>query len=357
MHINKITLENFRNYKKAEIELSSDLVLIVGENASGKTNFLESIYFLSNLKSFRAPDNMVVNHQEDFFSVKGSVDASEPEELEVVVQKNPVLRRGYKVNGQKTKRIAWNTFRTVLFVPNDLNMFTLGPDSRRKFLNEALVEKESLYAIDLASLDHVLKQRGALLEKIREGSANAIELDFWNRELAVVAVRISRARRNFIDYLNDKFNHVYKNLTEFDSHFQIIYKGLDGAINEQSFIQILLDHQNAEIKSGMNLIGPHRDDFMILKEGLQSTYNSSRGELREQILTLKILQAEYISVAENKPIILLDDVFSELDQHRRFQLLRNLTGHQVFITSTEHQSQIEQDSHNQLIRIEAGNFV
>ncbi len=357
MHISNISLENFRNYKRAEIRLGSDLVLIVGENASGKTNFLESIYFLSRLKSFRAPDNFLVNHTEDFFSIKGTVTHSEPEDLEIVMQKNPAVRRGFKINGQKTKKIAWNTFKTVLFVPNDLNMFILGPDARRKYLNEVLVEKDSLYSIDLASLDHILKQRGALLEKIREGSAQYSEIDFWNQELAQVAVRISRARRNFIDYLNDKFNHTYQNLTEFTSIFNIVYKGLSAGISEEDFVRILIDHQTSEVRSGMNLIGPHRDDFMIFKDELQNVYNSSRGELREQILAIKILQAQYIATGDDRPIILLDDVFSELDQHRRFQLLKNFTGHQVFITSTEPLLQIEQNSHNQLIRVEAGQFI
>ncbi|HYE22541.1 MAG TPA: DNA replication and repair protein RecF [Verrucomicrobiae bacterium] len=332
MRLEKITLENFRNYKKTEIILDSDLVLIVGENASGKTNFLESIYYLSNLKSFRSPDQHLVQHSEQHFSIKGEVTG---ESLEVVVQKEPMMRRVFKSNGQKIKRIAWKTFQTVLFVPTDLNMFILGPDARRKFLNEVLVEKEGLYSLDLQSLDHILKQRGALLHKIKEKQAHPLELDFWNQELARVAIRITRSRRNFLDFVNDRFNAIYKNLTNFKTEFQIIYKGLEENISEAGFIQKLNDHLDAEVGSGMNLIGPHRDDFTIMKDGVQNIYNSSRGELREQILTLKILQADYIKVGEDKPIILLDDVFSELDYSRRLKLLENINDNQVVITSTE----------------------
>ena len=336
MRIDHITLENFRNYKKTEVDLRSDLILIVGENASGKTNFLESIYFLSKLKSFRAPDNMLVNHVEDYFRIKGQVEnEKEREVLEVVVQKNPITRRGFKVNDQKVKRISWNTFKTVLFVPNDLNMFTLGPEARRKFLNEVLAEKEELYSLDLASMDHILKQRSALLEKIGDYTATPFELEFWNQQLAQVAVRVSRARRNFLDYISDKFGQTYHNLTGFGSEFEVAYKGLDRDINEQRFVQILKDHLEAEIRSGMNLIGPHRDDFTITKDGIQNVHNSSRGELREQILALKILQAEYITTGSNRPIMLLDDVFSELDSVRSELLLNNFSEHQVFITSTE----------------------
>jgi DNA replication and repair protein RecF len=338
MRVDKIILENYRNYKKIEVDLDSDLVLIVGPNASGKTNFLESIYFLSRLKSFRAPDNLLVNHAEDFFAINARVAGHETEELEIVVQKNPILRRGFKINGQKTKRIAWNTFKTVLFVPNDLNMFTLGPDARRRFLNEVLVERESLYPLDLASLEHILKQRAALLEKIKDGFARPSELEFWNNELAQVAIRVSRARRNFLEYLNDKLKHTYFQLTGFATDLKVTYKGLVEGINEAGFVEILNNHMAAEINSGLNLIGPHRDDFMILKDELQNIYNSSRGELREQILAIKILQAEYITTGENKPIILLDDVFSELDEQRRNRLLDNLKNHQIILTTTERQN-------------------
>jgi DNA replication and repair protein RecF len=355
MRVEKIILENYRNYKKVEVDLASDLVLIVGQNASGKTNFLESIYFLSRLKSFRAPDNLLVNHVEDFFAIRAQVSSTETEELEIVVQKNPILRRGFKINGQKTKRIAWNAFKTVLFVPNDLNMFTLGPDARRKFLNEVLVEKESLYPIDLASLEHILKQRGALLEKIKDGFAHSSELEFWNTELAQVAVRISSARRNLIEYLNDKLKHTYSRLTGFSTDLLIVYKGLAEGVDEAGFVRILDDHLGAEIASGSNLIGPHRDDFMILKDGLQNIYNSSRGELREQILAVKILQAEYITTGDNKPIILLDDVFSELDEQRRSRLLENLKNHQIILTTTERQN--FNGSENALvIEVENGNI-
>lgn len=332
MKIEKIVLENFRNYKNVEVGLDSNLILIVGENASGKTNFLESLYFLSNLKSFRAPDAMLVNHNEEHFSIKGLVSN---EELETVVQKIPAVRRAFKFNGQKIKKIAWNTFKTVLFVPTDLNMFILGPDSRRKFLNEILSEKETVYSLDLASLEHILKQRSALLEKIQTRQAEVSELDFWNNELSLVAVRISRARRDFLEYVNDKFNFIYSKLTGFNNNWQVAYKGLESGVGESEFVAKLEQHLDAEVGSGMNLIGPHRDDFIITKDGVQNVYNSSRGELREQILALKILQAEYITVADNKPIILLDDVFSELDEQRREKLFDVLSGNQIFITTTE----------------------
>ena len=133
MKVCQVSLKNFRNYKQISIDCDADLVLILGDNASGKTNFLESIYFLSRLKSFRAPDNLLVKNQEDYFELQAAVDN---QSFEAMVQINPVLKRQYKINDQKTKRGLWQSFSTVLFVPNDLNLFQLGPILRRKFLDE-----------------------------------------------------------------------------------------------------------------------------------------------------------------------------------------------------------------------------
>jgi DNA replication and repair protein RecF len=330
--LSRIELINYRNYQKAEVAIPSDLVLIVGENASGKTNFLESIYFLSSLRSFRAPDTQLVRHNEGHFCVKAVLGN---EQLEAVVQKEPVMRRGFKANGQKIKKIAWNSFITVLFSAVDINIFFLGPEARRGFLNEALGEKEKVYASDLASLEHVLKQRSALLQNINAGISKDTELEFWNKELADLAVRISGARRRYLEFISDRYVAVFGRLSGFMNDYRIIYKGLEEGITPSDFLAMLARIQATEIKSGKNLIGPHRDDFSILKDGIENVYNSSRGELREQVLTLKFLQAEYLTVGEDKPIMLLDDVFSELDQTRRLRLLENLKGSQVFITSTE----------------------
>ncbi len=324
------------------MELNSDLVLILGENAAGKTNLLESIYFLSRLKSFRAPDNLLVKHQEDFFNLQGRFGENK---FESIVQIQPSLRRQFKINDQKTKRGFWNTFPVVLFVPNDLNLFQLGPILRRKFLDETLIQIDMAYSLDLESLDHILKQKAALLEQIYQNQAQSIDLEFWNQQLVPVAIRITNKRQEFVDFLNQQLTTQTNQLTGFDSNFELRYKRME-AKTEEELISSLKAHETAEIRSGKNLIGPHRDDFEIYKDGQLNLFNSSRGELRSQILALKLLQAQYLGEASKKPIILLDDVFSELDEIRRTKLIENLTGHQIFITSTEehHLPKIVQDA-------------
>jgi DNA replication and repair protein RecF len=330
--LKKVYLENFRNYKRLEVDTDNDLVVVVGENASGKTNFIESIYFLAYLRSFRAPDNLLVHQQEDYFKIVGNLDESK---LEAVVQVNPALRRGFKIDDQKINRMHWRTFKTVLFVPTDLNLFILGPAARRKYLNETLSQVDPAYAADIASLDHVLKQRGALLGEIASGRSTRDQLDFWDLQLAEISLRLSKIRRDYLEYLGDRFANAYGKLTDLPAKFRLEYKGLPVEYDSDLFLSRLREYQDAEIRSGQNLFGPHRDDFNIYKDGELNIYNSSRGELRAQILAIKLLQAEYLTIGQDHPIILLDDVFSELDEARRVMLLKSLSGHQIFITTTD----------------------
>lgn len=332
MRLTNITLTNFRNYSKVSIATDADLVLILGENASGKTNFLESLYFLSRLKSFRAPDELLINQSQDHFIIQATFGGLN---LETVVQNSTLVKRSFKLNGQKTKRSLWRAFTTVLFVPNDLNLFILGPQFRRRFLDEILSQKSSVYALNLASLEHILKQRSALLELLFANEGDPAQLEFWNRELARVSLVIGAERSHLVEFLNRKLNEVVANLTGFTDDLQVEFTTFDHLTNEPEFLAELNRLAPAEIRSGKNLLGPHRDDWVIKKNGELNIYNSSRGELRAQILALKLLQAEYLTEGENKPIILLDDVFSELDETRRTKLLENLKGHQIFITSTE----------------------
>jgi len=346
--IKEVSLTNFRNYKDVKIDTNADLVLILGPNASGKTNFLESIYFLSRLKSFRAPDNLLVKSQEDYFKIQGSFDGKN---LEAIVQLFPKLARSFKIDEQKVRRLNWKTFATVLFVPQDLNLFDLGPALRRKFLDQTLSQVSLSYALDLVTLEHVLKQRAALFEKIFANQAQASDLEIWNNELARVSVNINKQRAALIDFLNEQIEQTYLSLSDFPNKLQLIYKGI-GVQSEPEFLEKLGQYQLGEIRSGQNLFGPHRDDFVIQKDDVENIYNSSRGELRAQVLALKLLQAKFLDQNKLKTIILLDDVFSELDENRRSRLIESLKGHQIFITTTEDHHLPKLISNTKILQVE-----
>jgi DNA replication and repair protein RecF len=331
MSLTRIQLTNFRNYKQVDVPITSDLVVIVGENASGKTNFLESVYYLSRLKSFRAPDNLLVSEQEDYFKIEGKFDEKT---LEVIIQNTPRLARSYKIDRVKLRRVNWKTFAIVLFEPQDLNLFEQGPQLRRKFLNQSLIQTDLSYALDVVNLEHILKQRSALFKKIVENKASRSDLEIWDTQLAQVSVEVFKKRKELVEFISNKIGQIYANVTGFNNSIRIEYKSI-GVETSQEFLEKLSKYKEAEIYSGQNLFGPHRDDFSIIKDEKLNIYNSSRGELRSQVLTLKLLQAEFLNIHKLKPVILLDDVFSELDEQRRGKLISTLSGHQIFITTTE----------------------
>lgn len=329
MRLSRISLQNFRNYDSAEVGTDSDLVLILGDNAAGKTNFLESIYYLSRLASFRAPDEFLVKIGQNHFRLSGKIA---DKELEVIVQKSP-LKRQFKINNQKTKRSLWQGIQSVLFIPPDLSLFTAGPQARRRLLDEILSQKYQAYSAALVSLEHVLKQKSSFLETLLEKPEVADQLDFWNEQLADLGAVIVGFRQEFIEFLGQNMGEEVQKLTNLPSSFKLEYK--HDASTKEGFLEKLALHREAEIRSGKNLIGPHRDDLTVIKDRVLNIYNSSRGELRTQILALKLLQARYLTTQKEKPLILLDDVFSELDEVRRTKLIENLSGYQIFITSTE----------------------
>ena len=256
----------------------------------------------------------------------------------------------FKINNQKVSRTLWKSFSTVLFVPSDLNLFVLGPAPRRKFLDDTLCQISKEYSADLMMLESVLKQRASLLEKIYNKEARASELEIWDEQLAELSVRIDHQRLAFIDFLQKGFTVTCHTLTGFGSDFQIDYK--PAAQDKNEFLSHLLNLREAEIRTAQNLVGPHREDFTITKDGQLNIYNSSRGEQRSQILALKFLQAEFLYLHHLPPVILLDDVFSELDETRRSKLVENLGRFQIFIASTEehHLPKLKQNA--QILKVE-----
>lgn len=373
MRLTRLSLENFRNYQKTEVAINRDLVLILGQNATGKTNLLEAVYFLSQLKSFRSPDSFLAKSGEDHFRIIAIAHPSPsslrqaregdplskrvtlwPKDVtyEAVVQVNPALKRSFKINGQRVKRGVWKGFAVVLFIPNDLNLFSMGPGLRRRYLDDTLSQASKNYALDLMSLGHVLSQRKELLGQILEGKAQKEELSFWNEQLVALTLRLGQMRKNFLDFLEHNFHEVYKGLTGFDNKFEIEYK----TYATEKIGEDLKSHEEAEIRSGQNLIGPHREDFLVKKNGNINLHNSSRGELRSQILAIKLLQAEYLDQHHLPPIVLLDDVFSELDELRRIKLLESLSGHQIFITTTE-EHHLPEIKNAQILKVENGQLV
>jgi len=340
MKIKKIQIKNFRNYPALSLDINNDVVVLTGPNAVGKTNLLESVYFASVFKSFR--DDTEFIFLKDFDNLEMKIDVEKNGEnrlLEVYLEKRDKVYANFLIDGVKTKkRDAQGFVSVVIFDPTDVDMFSKTPDSRRKYLNMVLSQKNPAYLDALGAYKKILYQKSKLLQDIKAGRAATEGLAPWNDQLVQQGTFIITERKEFIKFLNSSIAEVYTTISGFHRPVEVSYETVDGETSEE--IAESLRAKLSAVASKEQLLcsclaGPHRDDFFLKSEGLFLSPFSSRGELRSQVLALKVLELEYLSKGDDKPILLLDDVLSELDDTRRTFLLKFLQGKfQTFITTT-----------------------
>lgn len=340
MKITNLEVKNFRNYPGLDLAITSDMVVLSGPNAVGKTNLMESIYFGSLFKSFRDDAEFIFLQGANQAEVKIQIEQNGQEHLlEVFLEKRDRIYANFKIDGVKKKRKeALGYLKVVIFEPTDVDLFTQMPEARRKYLNMVLSQKSLEYMDNLVQYKKILTQKNRLLQDIKSGNATVDALESWNEQLVEIGSQIIMERRNFINFLNQHISEIYAGISQFHRTIDVVYETLPGDDLEEiqaGFKEALEKIQSREIAAGNSLIGPHRDDFDLKSEGIYLVSFSSRGEQRSQVLALKILELEYLSKKEDTPVLLLDDVLSELDDIRRTFLLKFLQGKfQTFITTT-----------------------
>lgn len=322
------------------LEINNEVVILTGPNAVGKTNLLESIYFASLFKSFRDDSQFIFLKDSANAEVKLILEKNgEDRKLDVFLEKREKIYASFFIDGAKKKRRDAQTFLSVvIFDPTDVDMFSKTPDSRRKYLNMVLSQKDIKYLESLGQYKKILYQKNKLLQDIKQGKATAESLASWNEQLVEVGSYIILERKKFTKYLNISIAEIYSAISGFHRPIEVQYETIAGDTKEEiaaNLAKKIKDYAPKEAMLASCLVGPHRDDFFLISDGLYLSPFSSRGELRSQVLALKILELEYLSVGDDKPVLLLDDVLSELDETRRTFLLRYLQGKfQTFITTT-----------------------
>ena len=317
MHLDSISLQNFRNYKKASFNFSENTTLVVGPNTSGKSNLIEAIFFMSNGGSFRIEkDEQLVKFGEEIARIKSKIG---DKELEAVIAKGGVGGRmipfkKYLVNGVSKRKVDFvGNFFAVLFAPNDLDIIIGSPFKRRDFMDNILIQTDRDYSLASSFYEKGLRARNALLHRIKEtGVRSEKEFVYWDNLLIIQGQKITKKREDFIEYLKGSKKDILK--------FEIFY---DKSIISK---ERLLQYKDAEIGAGVTLVGPHRDDFILnlkantlrqLADGGELhdiKFFGSRGQQRLTVLQLKILELIYVEEKSGeRPILLLDDIFSELD--------------------------------------------
>lgn len=332
MRLTRLTLEGFRNYHNLELEFTAPVTALVGLNAQGKTNLLESIAFLALGKSFRSGKSLETLHWErPHGRIKGTLEKQGKElELEVFLQRNPESKKvklGSKVTAPKN---FLGHLRVVLFTPDQLDLVSGSPAGRRQFLDRLLMQLNGGYVEAFSQYQKILDQRNALLKQITLGRAKPWELDLWDARLLEEAGKIWEKRAAFLSHLSTRLGPDYqkiagtKDLLTFDQD-----------THQEKAEALLLAHRDLDLRTGSTSIGPHRDDFTLLLNGKPLKETGSRGECRSAVLALKRAELEYIhQKTGEKPLLLLDDVFSELDEHRQSTLVELLEEYQTVLTTT-----------------------
>lgn len=322
--ISKLNLSNFRNFGKKEIEFSDNVNIIIAENASGKTNILEAIVFLSLGKSFKTRKEVeAIKYEESITSIT-SITGDIKLEVKITNGENGWPKKRLLINGISKRLIDFTgNIKTVLFAPQDLDLVTSSPTLRRNFLDTVLSQVDREYRRALGSYEKGIRQRNRLLLRIREEGISRSNLLFWNQLLIKNGNYITEKRGELINFINS----LEKCNLEYD------YSAIsDGRLDQ---------YKEAEIASATTLVGPHRDDFVFQTLNFKSQTLSlasfgSRGEQRMAILWLKLAELAYIEkVTEVKPLLLLDDIFSELDHNHREIVMQTFNDHQVIITSAD----------------------
>ena len=334
MGIRSITLSDFRNYESKSFDFSDGVTVIAGENAKGKTNLLEAIYLLGVGESFRAKrTEEMVRFEQELGRVSGEVPLSKKDviNLEVMVNGGTIMgkivnKRKYLVDGvSRRRKDILGYLPLVLFRPEDVDLISGAPDVRRKFLDRLMIQVDKVYEHSLSTYEQALRRRNRILDAVRDGTASRYSLAFWDGLLIKHGQVIQDKRRELTDYINSLFEK-----SELFRKLKIVYDL--SVISESRMAQ----YADAEVAVGYTLVGPHKDD-LIIKEGTRDlSIYGSRGEQRMAVLALKMGEIYYLEEkGKKKATLLLDDIFSELDEEHKQEVLRVMSGRQVIVTTAD----------------------
>ena len=336
MWIQNLKLNKFRNYLSQNIEFNENINIFLGDNAQGKTNLLESIYYLANAKSFKSfRDKDLIMFNEKEMSLDGIIRKNESfKNVHISVNENKKDIFVNEIKYDKNKDLK-SLFKLVLFTPEDLNIIKYSPKERRKFLDDLLSNIDLNYDFYMYKYMRLLFERNKLLKMNMDRNL----LDVYDREIVKNGTKIIIMRLKTIKKLNEIAKKHYKNLSGDDlniTYLSTVPVFVDEEVLMENYLKILKGSLPKDLEKRYTTIGPHRDDLDFKINKFSSKSYGSQGEQRSIVLSLKLSEADLIrDLYKTKPLLLLDDVFSEIDSKRSRYLLHSLKELQTFITTTE----------------------
>ena len=335
MSYTSVRLQNFRSYVDHSVEFSESVNIVVGPNASGKTNLLESLYVLNMGGSFRVEDQALVHNQKTWARIDGQTEDSTRSLLLKI--ENEKLTKELELDGSVKKRFSSvHAQPTTLFEPEHLRFLTGSPELRRSYLDTVIYQTLPAYKRHLNQYRRALTQRNRLLKHRPTGWKD--QLFVWDLKLSDFGEEIYRRRSNLVASINEKTDDIYSKISDEQATLSLEYSSSLGVPDDyrSALLAELQSRSERDAERGFTSTGPHRDDLLVSLNGGNAHLVASRGETRTIVLVLKIIELQLLDEnSTSRPLLLLDDVFSELDGARRRALTTYLADYQTIITTTD----------------------
>jgi len=355
MIVSRLELVDFRNYGNAAFDFEPGTTAVVGRNGQGKTNLAEALAYLATLDSFRgAPLDALIRVGADTAVVRATVVHDDGREVLVELELARNGRNRAMVNRQKLgrSRDLLGVMRVTVFSPDDLAMIKEGPGERRRFLDDVLVSMALKYDALRLELDRIVKQRNTLLKQVggRLNDETSLTLDVWDAKMADIGDQFGQARAVLVARLSPLVVEAYEQLADRPTSIELRY---EPAWRQRGLAEALARSRSDDVRRGVSTVGPHRDDLDLLVSGMPARTHSSQGEQRTLALALRLAAHRLVTdKVGSAPVLVLDDVLSELDPYRCEALLRHLPVGQVVLTTA---GALPEAAHpDAVVRIEAG---
>lgn len=334
MIIKSLELADYRNYESLKMQFDRGTNILYGDNAQGKTNILEAIYVAATTKSHKgSKDREIVNFDKDEAHIRTYIEKNNVE-TRVDMHLRKSKSKGIAVDGQKIKKATdyLGLCNVVFFSPEDLGIIKNGPAERRRFIDMELCQLDNIYLYNLNNYNKIVNQRNKLLKDMYMNPDLRDTLNIWDMQLVSYGTKIIERRRVFVEQLNEIILDIHRKLSGDKENLQIIYEpNADVDVFEKN----MRIYRDRDIRAKMTTVGPHRDDFSIVNGNIDIRKFGSQGQQRTAALSLKLSEIELVKrITKDHPILLLDDVLSELDSNRQNYLLNSIGEIQTIITCT-----------------------
>ncbi|MCR5227461.1 MAG: DNA replication/repair protein RecF [Eubacterium sp.] len=350
MYIDSLALKDFRNYEALDIRFSDKINILYGDNAQGKTNILESIFLAATTRSHKkSKEKDIIRFGQDNSYIRLGVKKRDVGHR-IDVHIKGTGSKGIAIDGIPIKRATelFGLINIIMFSPEDLSIVKNGPGERRRFMDMEICQLSRLYYSNLSTYNKILDQRNNTLKQMAfrkgnssdEGGSLEDTLDIWDIQLAEAGKALIKERNNFINMMNEMISDIHSSITSSNEKLDLKY---EPNVSIEDFEDTLKNKRNIDIKNTVTMTGPHRDDFGIYINDIDVRVYGSQGQQRTAALSLKLAEIELVKdIINDDPILLLDDVMSELDSKRREALLSRISNIQTIITCTGYDDFIKQ---------------